>query len=218
MLQARDRKKFGLLWERDAIEHDRALNDDFVTLDPVPDLHVGSGPFQSMVIEGDNDGEGANDPVTEIRYDGRDWQREIIDPAGRATTFDPRPNGQPWHTTLPMARLKTEVQDGDGRPVSGTVPGSDSPRTTGMAYDTAPSGYPRVTTTTADGLTSTVVQDRDGNTRFHTNRKGDTWEFRYDGLGRRTHVITPLDAANNRAHITEYHHRGAVKKITEPSG
>ena len=54
LLQARDRKKFGLVWERDAIEHDRALNDDFVTLDPVPDLHAGSGPFQNLIIEGDN--------------------------------------------------------------------------------------------------------------------------------------------------------------------
>lgn len=54
LLKARDRRKFGLVWERDAIEHDRALNDDFVTLDPVPDLHTGSGPFRNLVIEGDN--------------------------------------------------------------------------------------------------------------------------------------------------------------------
>jgi adenine-specific DNA-methyltransferase len=35
LLKARDRKKFGLVWERDAIEHDKALNDDFVVLDAV---------------------------------------------------------------------------------------------------------------------------------------------------------------------------------------
>lgn len=54
LLEARDRRKFGLVWERDAIEHDRALNDDFVTLDPAPDLHAGPGPFANLVIEGDN--------------------------------------------------------------------------------------------------------------------------------------------------------------------
>ena len=54
LLEARDRKKFGLVWERDAIEHDRALNDDFVALDPLPDLHAGSAPFHNLIIEGDN--------------------------------------------------------------------------------------------------------------------------------------------------------------------
>ncbi len=54
LLEARDRKKFGLVWETDAIEHDRALNEDFVALDPVPELHAGDGPFDNLVIEGDN--------------------------------------------------------------------------------------------------------------------------------------------------------------------
>ncbi len=166
----------------------------------------------------DNDGEGANDPVTEIRYDGRDWQREMYDPANRLTSFDPLANGQPWKTTLPLSRLKTQVQDGDGRPVSGTVPGSDGSRSSGMVYDVAPSGYPRTVTTTADNLTASSIQNRTGNTRWYTNRKSNVWEFRYDGLGRRTHFITPLDSANSRSHLTEYHHRGVVKKVTEPSG
>jgi RHS repeat-associated protein len=166
----------------------------------------------------DNDGEGANDPVTEIRYDGRDWQREMYDPADRLTSFDPLANGQPWKTTLPLSRLKTQVQDGDGRPVSGTVPGSAGTRSSGMVYDVAPSGYPRTTTTTADNLTASEIQNRTGKTRWYTNRKENVWEFRYDGLGRRTHFITPLDSANSRSHLTEYHHRGVVKKVTEPSG
>ena len=54
LLEARDRKKFGLVWERDAIEHDRALNEDFVALEPVPELHAGEGPFENLIIEGDN--------------------------------------------------------------------------------------------------------------------------------------------------------------------
>lgn len=54
LLEARDRKKFGLVWERDAIEHDRALNDDFVALDAVPELAAGTGPHENLIIEGDN--------------------------------------------------------------------------------------------------------------------------------------------------------------------
>jgi len=54
LLEARDRKKFGLVWERDAIEADRALNEDFVVLDAVPELHAGAGPFENLIIEGDN--------------------------------------------------------------------------------------------------------------------------------------------------------------------
>jgi len=41
LLKARDRKKLGLVWERDTIEHDKALNEDFVTLDAVPELDAG---------------------------------------------------------------------------------------------------------------------------------------------------------------------------------
>jgi adenine-specific DNA-methyltransferase len=54
LLEARDRKKFGLVWEQDAIEHDRALNSDFVALDEVPELGAGSGAKENLIIEGDN--------------------------------------------------------------------------------------------------------------------------------------------------------------------
>jgi adenine-specific DNA-methyltransferase len=53
-LEARDRKKFGLVWEQDAIEHDRALNSDFVALDEVPELGAGNGAKENLIIEGDN--------------------------------------------------------------------------------------------------------------------------------------------------------------------
>jgi adenine-specific DNA-methyltransferase len=54
LLEARDRKKFGLIWERDAIEHDRALNSDFVALDELPELGTGDGARGNLIIEGDN--------------------------------------------------------------------------------------------------------------------------------------------------------------------
>ena len=54
LLEARDRKKFGLIWERDAIEHDRALNSDFVALDEMPELGAGDGAKPNLIIEGDN--------------------------------------------------------------------------------------------------------------------------------------------------------------------
>jgi len=55
LLRERDRKpKFGLVWERDEIEHDKSLNDDFVALDFDPDLSCGDAPFENLIIEGDN--------------------------------------------------------------------------------------------------------------------------------------------------------------------
>jgi adenine-specific DNA-methyltransferase len=54
LLEARDRKKLGLVWERDAIEQDQALNADFVALDEVPELSVGDGIKEHLIIEGDN--------------------------------------------------------------------------------------------------------------------------------------------------------------------
>lgn len=39
LLEARDqRARFGLVWEADEIERDKALNSDFVALDLVPEL------------------------------------------------------------------------------------------------------------------------------------------------------------------------------------
>jgi adenine-specific DNA-methyltransferase len=54
LLEARDRKKFGLVWERDAIEADRALNSDFIALDEIPDLGAGGEIKENLIIEGDN--------------------------------------------------------------------------------------------------------------------------------------------------------------------
>jgi adenine-specific DNA-methyltransferase len=55
LLRERDRKpRFGLVWERDEIKHDRSLNDDFVVLEQESALSVGSEPHQNLLIEGDN--------------------------------------------------------------------------------------------------------------------------------------------------------------------
>lgn len=55
LLRERDRKpKFGLVWERDEIEHDNSLNNDFVVLEHDPELSCGESPFGNLIIEGDN--------------------------------------------------------------------------------------------------------------------------------------------------------------------
>ncbi|MBL9151221.1 MAG: site-specific DNA-methyltransferase [Verrucomicrobiales bacterium] len=62
LLEARDRRdatRYGLVWEANEIERDRAINDDFVALDLDPDLSTppGEGPaggWRNLIIEGDN--------------------------------------------------------------------------------------------------------------------------------------------------------------------
>ena len=57
LLLARDRRdetKFGLVWEANEIERDKALNSDFIALDLDPALSVGEAPWRNLIIEGDN--------------------------------------------------------------------------------------------------------------------------------------------------------------------
>ena len=57
LLEARDRRdatRFGLVWEANEIERDKAINGDFVALDLQPDLCVGDAPYGNLIIEGDN--------------------------------------------------------------------------------------------------------------------------------------------------------------------
>lgn len=55
LLQRRDaERQLGLVWERDEIEADRALNDDYVALQPDPALSHGEAPWKNLIIEGDN--------------------------------------------------------------------------------------------------------------------------------------------------------------------
>lgn len=59
LLQARDlrdKTRFGLVWEANEIERDKALNDDFVALDLIPELSCGkpADGWSNLIIEGDN--------------------------------------------------------------------------------------------------------------------------------------------------------------------
>jgi adenine-specific DNA-methyltransferase len=55
LLRERDRRpNFGLVWERDEIDHDLSVNNDFVALDWEADLSCGDGPQDNLIIEGDN--------------------------------------------------------------------------------------------------------------------------------------------------------------------
>ncbi len=55
IIEERDRKpRLGLVWERDEIDHDRSLNQDFVALDLLPEFSRGDGPWHNLLIEGDN--------------------------------------------------------------------------------------------------------------------------------------------------------------------
>ena len=57
LLEARDRRdatRFGLVWEANEIERDKAVNADFVALDVQTELCVGSAPYKNLIIEGDN--------------------------------------------------------------------------------------------------------------------------------------------------------------------
>ena len=54
-LKQRDaERRLGLVWERDDIEREQALNDDFVGLDLVTKYCEGTAPYYNALIEGDN--------------------------------------------------------------------------------------------------------------------------------------------------------------------
>lgn len=57
LLQRRDADRstpYGLVWEREDIAPDKALNRDFVALELDPDLSCGPAPWRNLIIEGDN--------------------------------------------------------------------------------------------------------------------------------------------------------------------
>ena len=56
LLERRDHeeRRFGLVWERNEIEHEKLLNDDFVVLDLLPELAIGEAPWRNLLIEGHN--------------------------------------------------------------------------------------------------------------------------------------------------------------------
>ncbi len=55
LLQRRDaERQLGLVWERDGIEPDAALNDDYVAFSLDEGLSHGEAPWKNLIIEGDN--------------------------------------------------------------------------------------------------------------------------------------------------------------------
>jgi adenine-specific DNA-methyltransferase len=55
LLERRDsERQLGLVWERDEIEADNALNSDFVALSLDQKLSHGTSPWDNLIIEGDN--------------------------------------------------------------------------------------------------------------------------------------------------------------------
>lgn len=55
LLRRRDaERQLGLVWERNDIEADAAINDDFVALNLDPALSHGDAPWRNLIIEGDN--------------------------------------------------------------------------------------------------------------------------------------------------------------------
>ena len=49
-------RKLGLVWERNEIEHEKALSDGFVAMEIDKELSVGDEPHRNLIIEGDNFG------------------------------------------------------------------------------------------------------------------------------------------------------------------
>lgn len=55
LLERRDaERQLGLVWERDAIDPDSAVNDDYVALELDAALGHGAAPWHNLIIEGDN--------------------------------------------------------------------------------------------------------------------------------------------------------------------
>lgn len=153
--------------------------------------------------------------VVETAYDSRDWAESAKDAADRTTAFLRKANGDLHEIQRPGARTTEFAYDGDHRVVGTANPGANSgTRVEEFAYDTTSGGQPRTVKTEADGLTVVQEFDAKGQLRFLKDRRGNTFEFRYDDLGRRTHVILPGGAAT----VTAYTKNGRVASITEPSG
>ena len=55
LLVKRDaRRKLGLVWEREEVEHEAALNGDFVTVGLNTGASHGEAPWRNLIIEGNN--------------------------------------------------------------------------------------------------------------------------------------------------------------------
>lgn len=157
----------------------------------------------------------AGTTLSDTAYDSRDWSASESDAAGRATQFIRHANGDMNETRKPGSRTSVFQYDGDNRLTASSNPGSNSGiRNAALQYGTTQSGYPGTLSTEADGLQTLSEFDRMGRLRFFTDRGFNTYEFRYDALGRRTHSIPP----QSQPTLTEYTGNGRIAKLTESSG
>jgi adenine-specific DNA-methyltransferase len=77
LLDKRDRtKKLGLVWERDEVAADAAVDENFVACEIVPDLSDKAAPWGNLVIEGDN-------------FDALRWLRMTYSGAVKCIYIDP---------------------------------------------------------------------------------------------------------------------------------
>ena len=147
-------------------------------------------------------------------YDRRDWESSVTDAAGRETTLVHKANGAVQQALRPGSRNSTFGTDGDQRVTSTVDPGANTgSRSRGFSYTTN-SGLPRDVFTDSDGLEQVSDFDRLGRLRFLRDKRNATFEFRYDALGRRTHVITPTA----QTEVSTYKNNGRPDLETEPSG
>ncbi len=157
----------------------------------------------------------AGTTLSDIVYDTRDWSSSEADAAGRTTQFIRHANGDMNETRKPGSRTTVFQYDGDNRLTASTNPGANSGiRNVAFEYGTTQSGYPGTLNTEADGMQTLSEFDRKGRLRFFTDRGFNTYEFRYDALGRRTHSIPP----QSQPTLTEYTDNGRVAKLIEPGG
>ena len=152
--------------------------------------------------------------VANHSYDSRNWEGSVTDAASRQTTFVRYASGGIKQALRPGSRNSTFGYDGDQRLTSGLDPGANKGTRSASVSYTSNNGLPRKVFTDNDGLSETSDFDHLGKLRFLTNKKGATFEFRYDNLGRQSQVIAPgLGAVQ-----TGYTHNGRIASSTEPSG
>ncbi len=162
-------------------------------------------------------------PYEENTYDTRDWQDHFYDLSRRKTDYTPNATGLLLNKTLPLGRVIFQTQDGIGRTTSITTPGSPSNRVKQAVYGITGAGdqtiaCPKITATTADQLTATTELTPSGKMRYHKDRRGNLWEFRYDNAGRPSHVISPTDATAGKAWTSQYTAAGRLSQTNAPSG
>ena len=113
---------------------------------------------------------------------------DVVDPAGRRTAWQYDGHGRLLSYSAPGQAPVSYAYDDLGRRVSSTLGTGSQARTTRYAYDTS-SG--KITTTRADGVTSTLTLDRAGRPVSNSDGEGSTTLIGYDAAGRVNRIQPP---------------------------